>query len=330
MRPPRWSAAGAAAVGLAALVLAGCEGSETRVPTPLFAQIGELRIDVRLPLDGGGGRLDGTLVWHSDGRWALSERISHRGIEGDETTTFSRLNPGELAPEYAALIGLLNQEPGIRLRGAVDESLEPVCDPPRSLIIFTMLDTHRGEFSRWTRCVDGTLFSITPGSAGPDADAARVVTAAQLVRSFTVGDARGSVFQGSVPFGSLARSEDSPARPGGPRVFVSQSGTPPPEWEAFWAAHADATAPPPVVDWENEMVLLAATGMRTEAGHRIRVRRVLPVGASTRVESVEEVPGDFCSPAARDRWPVHAVVAPRTQQPVLFSEPVRVRVPCGT
>jgi hypothetical protein len=66
------------------------------------------------------------------------------------------------------------------------------------------------------------------------------------------------------------------------------------------------------------MILLAAVGRREEAGHRVRARRVSAPGTATQVEIVEEVPGDFCSPAARTRYPFHIVVAPRGPLPVIF------------
>jgi hypothetical protein len=312
-----------------ALLMGGCDGETTVVPEPRFGQVGEIRVDVQLPLAGESGRLDGILVWRSDGRWVLAERLSFQGREGDQTLVASRRNPGELAQEYASLITQLNETPGLRLLGEVDPSLNPSCIPPRSRVILTIADQARGEVIQWTRCADGSLFTFTPGGAGPDSGAARVVTAAQLVRFFTLGDAATSAFQGTVPFGSLDVGEDSPARPIGPQAFISQDGRIPPEWAAFWSAHAPGTGSPPEVDWDREMILLAAVGRREEAGHRVRLRRVLPVGNATQVELVEEVPGDFCSPAARVRYPFHIVVAPRGPQPVIFSDPLQERVPCG-
>jgi hypothetical protein len=320
-------------VGVATLLglfaTAGCEGDTTVLPAPRFGQVGEIRVDVQLPLLGDAGRLDGTLVWQSDGRWVLAERLSFQGREGDQTLVASRRNPGELAQEYLSLITQLNETPGLRLVDEVDSALNPDCTPPRSRVILTIADETRGEVIQWTRCADGSLFTFTPGGAGPDPAAARVVTAAQLVRFFTLGDAATSAFQGTVPFGSLDVGEDSPARPGGPRAFASFDGLAPEEWQAFWDDHVQGASAAPDVDWDREMILLAAVGRRNEAGHRVRTRRVLPVGAATQVEIVEEVPGDFCSPAARERYPFHIVVAPRGALPVIFSDPVQVRVPCG-
>jgi hypothetical protein len=72
-----------------------------------------------------------------------------------------------------------------------------------------------------------------------------------------------------------------------------------------------------------------AVGLRGEAGDSVEVRRVVETNDGTLITLYERVPGDFCSPAARDHYPVHVIVAPRTRLPILFSEVVIERVPCG-
>lgn len=311
------------------IVLAGCDGGTTEVTDPRFAQVGELRIDVELPVGDGLGIAEATLVWHSDGRWVLVERMRYRGVEGGERILNSRRNPGELAPEYSTLNQQLNDNPGLRLPGEVDQNLVPECLPPRSRVRVMMVDHFRDEVAQWTRCTDGGLFNLSTAAAGPDSEAARVINAAQLARSFTLGDEERSAFEGSIPFATLSRGEDSPAEPSGPLVFLTDDGSEPEGWAAFWEANGGGHLPL-VVDWSSEMVLVGAPGLRTEAGHRIQVRRVLPVGTATRVESLEEIPGDFCSPAARDRYPYHIVVAPLGPRPVSFSDPHQSRIACGT
>ncbi len=331
----RWRGRSRAAFGTAlgaALLLplvSGCEGTTTVVPSPRFAQIGELRADVEVPLAGGEGRLEGTLVWGSDGRWVLVERIYYGNVLGEEITRRSRTNPGEQGPEYASLVQQLNETPGLRLPGEVTQGGPTSCGEGRARVTFTMVDSFRDEFAVWTRCATGNLFTVTPGSAGPDAGAARVVTAVQLTRSFTVGDSERSIFDGSLPFATLDRGASSTAREPGSRAFASADGSPPAGWAAFWEAHAGAGVEPPVVDWSREIVILATGGRRDEAGHRMRVRRVLPVGATTQVEVVEEVPGDFCAPAALEQYPFHLVRAPRGALPVGFGELLPQRIPCG-
>ncbi len=311
------------------MLLAGCSESPGEVAPPRFAQVGELRVDVEVPLAGGEGRLEGTLVWQSDGRWILAERIYFRGVQGEEVLRRSRLNPGDLAPEYRSLIEQLNESPGLRLPGEIAQGGPVTCAPGQSRVIFTMVDTFRDEVAVWNRCATGSIFTITPGSAGPDAGAARVVTAAQLTRSFTLGDGERSIFEGSLPFASLDRGNDSPAREGGPLVFATPDGSVPEGWADFWIRHAGEGVPLPEVDWSSEMVLFATGGRRTEAGHAVAVRRVLAVGASTQIQAVESIPGDFCTPAALEEYPFHLVRAPLGPLPVGFADLLPQRVPCG-
>jgi hypothetical protein len=174
---------------------------------------------------------------------------------------------------------------------------------------------------------------LKTSGAGPDQDALRVIQAAILVRDFTEGRKFISAYSGSVPFGTLDRGEDSGARLDGPVAFFSEeegSLDTPDGWVSFWRDHTgDPRARPPAVDWANEMVFVAAVGRRQEAGDSVEIHRVLQTGESTLVTLFERVPGDFCSPAAREHYPVHIVVAPRTMLPVRFSDLVTERFPCG-
>ncbi|TVP78581.1 MAG: hypothetical protein EA352_01860 [Gemmatimonadales bacterium] len=315
------------------LILAGflvaCEDSTTEVSPGRFGETGEIRVDVNRPLAGGTGGVETALVWRSDGRWVLAERIRYRGEMGAERVVNSRLNPGELAPEYASLIRQLNETVGLRIVDEVPSDLDPACEPPRSTVSVTIVDALRDSVVRWDRCGDGDLFDLTPAGAGPDPQAARIVTAAQLVRFFTLGDEDRSAFRGSIPFAQIDAGETSPAAPPESLVFVSDVGEPPGEFVQFWTEHAGSEVSLPQVDWSRDMVIVASTGPRTEAGHRLRVGRVLPVGTATRVEVLEERPGDFCAPASRDTHPFHIVVAPRGPTPVTVSDPLENRVPCG-
>lgn len=314
---------------LTLLVGVGCDDEITPIGDTRFGQVGELRVDVQRPLSGGIGSIETALVWQSTGRWVLVERIRYQGVQGAERVLSSRLNPGDLAPEFASLNRQLNETAGLRIVDEVPTDLDPQCSPPRSRVSVTMVDSRRGELKRWDRCANGDLFELVPTGAGPDAAATRVVTAAQLARSFTLGDRERSVFQGSIPFAEIDSGETTPATPDTSRVFLSDSGGPPADFVDFWASHAGGAAELPEVDWDVEMVLLATTGIRNEAGHRIRVRRVLPVGMATRVEVLEEIPGDFCAPATVLTYPYHLVKAPRGPEPVTVSVPLESRVPCG-
>jgi hypothetical protein len=200
-------------------------------------------------------------------------------------------------------------------------------------VTVTIWDEIKRQEKSWVRCASGSLATLQTSEAGPDLDAGRVIQAAILVRDFTQGGNFQSAYLGSVPFGTLDRREDSGARLGTARSFFSVpegNPNPPTGWLAFWRAHTGETsAELPQVDWAREMVLVAALGERGEAGDSVEIRRVLQTGEGTQVSLFERVPGDFCSPAARDHYPVHIVVAPRTLLPIRFSEVVTERVPCG-
>jgi len=309
--------------------VAGCEGNTTVVPAPLLAQVGELRADVQVPLAGGSGRLEGTLVWQSDGRWVMVERIYYRNQLGEEVVRRSRTNPGERAADYAGFVRQLNETPGLRLPGEVEQGGPVSCAAGQATVTFAMVDDFRNEVAQWTRCAAGNLFSLSPGSGSSGPGTLRVVTAVQLTRSFTMGDAERSAFEGSIPFGTLARGSDSPAREAGSRAFLSLDGSVPEDWTAFWNRHAGAGVPEPEVDWATEMVLLATSGRRMEAGHAVGVRRVLPVGAATQVQAVESIPGDFCAPASLEAYPFHLVRAPLGPTPVTFADLLPQRFACG-
>ena len=215
--------------------------------------------------------------------------------------------------EYASFVQQLSEAPGHRLfGGAASQDLLPDCEPAAgelpTRVMFTIQDEIRGETSRWVRCAEGSLLhpdnAIAPGAAGPDPQAARVVTAAQLARFFTLGEGAESTYTSTIPFGTLDQGEHSAALPSGSREFVSQDGQAPSEFRQFWESHAGTNAPLPQVEWNTEYVLLAAVGEREEAGDVVGIRRVLGIGTFTRVELVEHLPGNFCSPAGQADSPV--------------------------
>ena len=328
----------AAGALLVTVVLLGCEGGTILLPAPPFGQLGQIQVEVRslLPGEARDGYLDEILIWASNGPWLLTERVSYEGNLGAEAMRASKLNPGELAREYRSLIQQLTQTQGLRLFGeAVPHELEPECgDPlPSTRVVFTIRDDLRDEVASWTRCAEGTLFTFEPGSAAPDAGASRVITAGQLTRFFTLGEASASTYSGTVPFAALEQGDDSPARAGAPRAFVSEDDVAPADFVQFWADHAGPAAPLPRVDWDVEVVLLIAVGLRREAGDVVRVRRVLPLGAAngTRVEVIERVTGDFCSPAAANIFPFQIVIVPAEDLhlPIQFTQPQVERIPCG-
>jgi len=145
----------------------------------------------------------------------------------------------------------------------------------------------------------------------------------RLVRNATLGETWTSTYAGSVAFGTLDRGDDSHSSLVAPAT-ITDPGT----WGSFWILHG-GTPPAPAVDFDEDMVVVAIAGERQEAGDSLEVRRILRVDNGTRIELVELVPGDFCSPAARTHVPFHIVLSPRLPRPHTFSAIRREEVPCG-
>ena len=170
----------------------------------------------------------------------------------------------------------------------------------------------------------GSLASLSTSAAGPDPAAARVANAAILLRDATVGPGFRSAYESSMPFATVDRGEDSEADLDGPSAIVTEE-----EWEAFWQEHSGGSSAAPEIDFEKDLVVVGAVGVRQEAGDSVEIRRVLPVDAKTVVVMVERIPGNFCSPAARTHVPFHIVRTPRVPLPVEFADPAVETVPCG-
>jgi len=309
----------------------GCGDEGPAGPDALrFGQIGRVRVDLTAPLQLGQGEVHQVLTWQSSGPWELTESISYNGFPGDEDVRRSSQLPQVLAGSYATWIAQINDLNSLSL--FVDE-LEPDESSPspvecqgssRTRVVLTIRDSARGEEISWTRCVNGRLETLTTSGAGPDAAAARVAAASILARDYALRETFQSSYSGSVPFGTIERGEDSGAEPSQSRVFTERG-----DWASFWRDHRP-TAAVPFIDFGTDMVILAAVGLRSEAGDSVEIRRVLPVGDSTFVVRVERVPGDFCSPAEKLHYPYHLIIVPEVPLPVRFVEPVTVeRVPCG-
>jgi len=315
---------------VALVAVAACGDSGVTPPGALrFGQLGQIRAELEVPLRGAttlaAGRLYQVLTWESGGAWTLEESISYEGLLGDDE---SRRNPGDpalFAADYASLITQVNEVQGLEL--FIDElprDTVPNCGPTGVRLTFSIRDDIRDEEYTWVRCVSGSLADLTPVDAGPDAAASRVALATMLARDRTLGEDFISAYAGSVPFGTIDRGEDTPTRLSAPVAFLDESS-----WRAFWSDHAGAKTPLPSVDFSEEMVIVGAVGIRSEAGNSVEVRRVLQVYEGTLTEIFERVPGDFCSPAAQSHVPYHIVVAPRTPAPIRFADIRIERVPCG-
>lgn len=318
---------GSRVLALASLaVVASCNGGAgPDIDTLRFGQLGEVRIQLLVPLRLGEGELQQILTWSSSGPWQLAERISYLGVLGDEQVRTSTGDPDLLAAAYASIITQLNETTGLKLFiEELDPLLEPQCGITRTRIILRIRDEARNQEITWNRCSSGTLSSLTPVGAGPDPQASRVAQAALLTKDATLGNRFLSEFQGSVPFGTLDRGEASNATLDGPLSFSDAVG-----WPEFWEEHRGPGQIAPDVDFEIDQVIVAAVGLRSEAGDSVEVRRILQVDGGTITHLRERVPGDFCSPAARSQRPFHIVLAPRTELPIFFAEILVERVPCG-
>ena len=315
----------AACVALA-LAASACDGNGGTGPDGLrFGQIGEVRLHLETPLLLGSGAIEQELVWSSRGPWRLVETISYEGDFGESNVVSESRNPETLAGEYAIWITQINQSNDLRLFiDELDQDLDPVCGLGRTELTLTIRDDVRDETASWNRCVDSSLGSFSTRSAGPEPVAARVAQAGILLRQATVGEGFTSVYQGSFPFATIAKGEDTEAD-----LPRSRTVTDAAEWAAFWAAHTGTSAEPPAVDFEKDVVLVAAVGVRQEAGDSVEVRAVLPVDGRSFVQIVERVPGDFCSPVARTHTPFHIVRAPRIPLPVQYIELEPELAPCG-
>lgn len=320
----------------AVLFAASCGRSDPLLPPTLrFGQVGELRFELLTPLGAPQGFIRQRLVWRSTGAWQLDEEVIYRGLIGSRERSRPSGDPSVFAASYASLIAQVNETPGLRL---FDPRIEPIadldCGPAGTRIRLEIEDTSRREVQVWERCASGPLTALRPDGAGPDAAAARIVQVAGAARDLTVGPDYRSPFFGTLPFGTLDQGDDSGVALDRPIFFLPLSGTggqriAPPSWAAFWRDHTRSSRPPPEIDWTREMVVVAAVGLRTEAGDSIRVQRILQVSDGAFVDLVQRVPGDFCSPASRSLYPYHIVVTPLTPSRVLFGTPKVERVPCG-
>jgi hypothetical protein len=295
--------------------------------------VGEIRIRLVTPLpgpDGPEGELQEALTWNSDGPWQLFESIAYRSVVGDESLTRGLTDPGD----YAALLIQLIETPGLRLfDDAVDEDLDPTCEGADTRLELRIRDNIRNEEHRWIRCSGEPLENLIESASGPDPAAARVVTAARRARDLTLGNDFRSSYSGSVPFGTVARGENSGADLPEPLAFlgleINDAFVAPSGWQEFWEAHTGSPGSAPAIDWSRDMVLVGSVGTRQEAGDSVEIRRILQGETGTNVELFERVPGDFCSPAAQTHTPFHIVLAPRTRPIHRFGDATIERVPCG-
>jgi hypothetical protein len=279
--------------------------------TPLALGAGEHRQEVR---------------WSSDGLWTLTETVLYDGVVGDTDVQVLTTNQELSANIYGEWVTQVNENPGLDLFiDGLDPFLDPTCTDLQARLTLAIRDDPRNRETAWTRCVEGPLSRLTPVGAKPDSsEAARVAAAAELVRNRTLGEKYESAFEGTLPFATIDRGEDSGADL--PRSLLIDG---PAAWKDFWTEHSRSQGPPPAVDFKIDQVLVAAVGQRAEAGDSVEIQRIRAGAGFLEVELHQRVPGNFCSPAERLHTPFHIVRMPRVGLPVFFNELPVQRVPCG-
>jgi hypothetical protein len=330
VRASRWALVGA-------LLAAGCDDGTRPGELPL-GRTGEVRIIVRTPYIRPGtleeiGALEQAVVWKSNGTWQLTERISYKGVLGDETVRRSTEDAGALAQRYANWIALVNAPGGpLQIVDFISPDVVPICGASQSRVSVEIADSRRSTSTRWSRCGDGTLGTLTAEGVGSDTTGAvRVIDAVRQLRHATLDLDREFLrkryaYEGSLPFRTIERGELTKAPLLVPRLIEDQA-----TYAAFWAQYMTAT-PPPIVDFSTDVVLVAAVGARQEAGDSVEIRRVLQIEFGTQIQLWEQRPGNFCTPAPRSHTPFHVAIAPLavTRRPIFFElEQQPDFVPCG-
>lgn len=322
-RTLRRTLAAALAVGA---VTGGCDdGSPSDAGSLRFGQVGSVTVLLETPRELGVGELRQELVWRSDGLWTLSETILYDGVPGDTDEVGLAANQEVSASIYREWIAQVNDNPGLDLFiDELDPFLDPTCVDLTARIRVTIRDDARNESISWTRCTEGPLEDLRRETALPDPQAGRVIAAAEFARDRTVGVEFASSFIGSLPFATIDRGEDSGAQLSSPLAIDG-----PAAWSAFWAEHARSQGTPPPVDFDRDIVLVAAIGQRVEAGDSVEIQSIRAGARSLVVDFHQRVPGNFCSPAEKLHRPFHIVRAPRPALPIRFNERPIQRVPCG-
>lgn len=100
------------------------------------------------------------------------------------------------------------------------------------------------------------------------------------------------------------------------------------EWEATWRHvwHGHSPVPAtPAVDFEREVVLVAAMGSRSSGGYHIQLQQAAAQSNRVVVRVIETSPGSRCFTTAALTEPVDVVRLPRTSLPIDFQTVKTVR-----
>lgn len=101
------------------------------------------------------------------------------------------------------------------------------------------------------------------------------------------------------------------------RLVVKSQG----EWEVVWRrmwSNHHPVPPAPPIDFDRELVLVAAMGSRATGGYAIRVTEAAALSDHVAVRVVETSPGGACVLTQAVTAPVDVVTLPRTPLPVRF------------
>ena len=103
------------------------------------------------------------------------------------------------------------------------------------------------------------------------------------------------------------------------RLVIRDAAT----WQAVWKEIVGARTPapqPPGVDFDQNMVILAAMGQRGTGGYAIRIDEVAVEDGQLNVVVRETAPGPGCMTIQALTAPVTAVRVTRSEEPVSFIE----------
>jgi hypothetical protein len=88
-------------------------------------------------------------------------------------------------------------------------------------------------------------------------------------------------------------------------------------WRRVWHGHSPVPAAP-AVDFEREVVLVAAMGGRSSGGYQIQVEKAAAQADRVVARVIETSPGKGCFTTAAFSEPVDVVKLPRTPLPIEF------------
>ncbi len=103
------------------------------------------------------------------------------------------------------------------------------------------------------------------------------------------------------------------------RLVIGDAAT----WASVWSqiTAVDLTPPAaPAIDFDGQLILVAAMGMRPSGGFQITINDVRLVGEFVRISVTEKSPGDGCLVTGAVTDPIDVVAVPRFDGPPTFIE----------